>query len=517
MKHGWGGMNGLVNLGLSRPRLGTLDSIGTGLDKIGGVGAAYYAAGTWKAGAGLSGIIDRARVEGIGASGALSAIPAAGANSNGALGKLSASLVSGRLKGTAGIGKFPLLTAAQDLELGKASRAYPALDALLGQAKGASPLYSVGKVSALAGAIPKPRALGIPRTMLGAEADLSAVRSAASFLGSGKRADNLLSSAWNFGGRDSLLSGLPKGILSGVYTRLPGLLGADAVRNMGVWRGVMPLSGTSWLFGPPRGLDLLGTQGLGLLHGTLPALDAYDAIRRASGWGLGGLLDTIGRIDLEALREDALREARVWEARQPRTRIGFAALDAYDELHMGHPWVADRFLLDYLGIQPNDDRREALWSVLRQAFERTLTYPARWIVLEEERAAAYLRAAVYNEADRVERDRERPDRVWWTARDPETKEKIELRPVLEPDDILELMMKRSGNPADIVVPPLDDRGWILEMLYLEGTEQDRRVVSMIIAGFDLAAIAHAVGWPEVQRFQRKAQRWRIKLDHPPGG
>ena len=79
MKHGWGGMNGLVNLGLSRPRLGTLDSIGTGLDKIGGVGAAYYAAGTWKAGAGLSGIIDRARVEGIGASGALSAIPAAGA------------------------------------------------------------------------------------------------------------------------------------------------------------------------------------------------------------------------------------------------------------------------------------------------------------------------------------------------------------------------------------------------------------------------------------------------------
>lgn len=78
-------------------------------------------------------------------------------------------------------------------------------------------------------------------------------------------------------------------------------------------------------------------------------------------------------------------------------------------------------------------------------------------------------------------------------------------------------MKRMGNPADIVVPPPDDRGRVLEMLYVEGTEQDKMVVGMIIAGFDLAAIAHAVGWPEVQRFQRKAQRWKIKLDSSSGG
>lgn len=69
-------------------------------------------------------------------------------------------------------------------------------------------------------------------------------------------------------------------------------------------------------------------------------------------------------------------------------------------------------------------------------------------------------------------------------------------------------MKISGNPADLVAPPPDDKGRILQMLYLEGTEQDRRVVGKLIAGYDLAAVAAIVGWPEVQRFTRKAQRWR---------
>lgn len=516
MKRDWSGMNGLAGLGFSRSMLRTIDSAQSALDAldgVGSIGAAARAAGTLKAGAGLPKLVADARIEGIAGTGsgsALSAISAARkANSSVALGKSGVSLPGSIVKNAAGIGKLPLLSAVQKPELGKASRAYPALDALLGQAKGASRLYSADKVSDLARAIPKSAALGVPRTMLGAGSDLSAARSAASFLGSGSRAGDLFASSWKSGGWGGLLSGLPKDIQSGASFRSPGLLGADA----GAWRDVMSFSKTSWLFGPPRELGLFGVSGTGLLRGAFPALSAFDTARRATGLGLGSALDVISRINLEALREAAL----IREARRPRTRIGFAALDAYDELYMGHPWVADRFLLDYLGIQPNDDRREALWRVLREAFERTLAYPARWVVLEDDRAAAYLRVAVYNEADRVERDREFPDRVWWTARDPETKEKVELRPTLQPDDILELMMKRMGNPADIVVPPPDDRGRVLEMLYVEGTEQDKMVVGMIIAGFDLAAIAHAVGWPEVQRFQRKAQRWKMKLDSSSGG
>ena len=47
------------------------------------------------------------------------------------------------------------------------------------------------------------------------------------------------------------------------------------------------------------------------------------------------------------------------------------------------------------------------------------------------------------------------------------------------------------------------------MLYFEGTEQDRNMVVMIKAGLDLPDIADVVGWSEVQRFTRKAQRWSI--------
>lgn len=227
------------------------------------------------------------------------------------------------------------------------------------------------------------------------------------------------------------------------------------------------------------------------------------------------MLGTIGCVDFEALQ----RATRIREAWQPCTRIGFAALDAYDGFCMNHFWVADRFLADYLGIETNEDTREALWRVLKWTFERTVAWPAKWLMIDAEGAIRYLRAAVYKNARRVRRDKERPDRVWWTGRDPDTKKRAELPPPTRPpDNILEFMLGSSGNPADIVVPPPDDRGRILQMLYDEGTEQDRWVVGMIRAGLELAAIAHVVGWPEVQRFTRKAQRWRkIKLDPPPGG
>ncbi len=87
-------------------------------------------------------------------------------------------------------------------------------------------------------------------------------------------------------------------------------------------------------------------------------------------------------------------------------------MNAYDALYMSHPWVADQFLIEYLEIQPDADRREALWRVLRCAFERTVPYPARWIVMNDERAVVYLRTAIYREAKRVRRDLKMPDRVW---------------------------------------------------------------------------------------------------------
>ncbi len=50
------------------------------------------------------------------------------------------------------------------------------------------------------------------------------------------------------------------------------------------------------------------------------------------------------------------------------------------------------------------------------------------------------------------------------------------------------------------------------MLYSEGTQKDKKIVEMLHEGLNLPAIADVVGWSEVLRFQRKAQRWiRIKL------
>jgi hypothetical protein len=98
-------------------------------------------------------------------------------------------------------------------------------------------------------------------------------------------------------------------------------------------------------------------------------------------------------------------------------------------------------------------------------------------VLDDERAAVYLRAAVYKEERRVRRDLERRDRVWWTERDPETKKKLELpRPILQPESLLEFMAQRSETPENIVIGSPDERVQTLEMLYFEGTEQDKKIV-----------------------------------------
>lgn len=513
MKHKWGDMAGLANLGFSGSVLRSLNSLGSALEEAEHADAAIRGAGLGKMGAGLSGVLGgmdgRVRADG-GFAGMVARI----ADTNAALGKETGVRPTGN-----GVKDISGGTAARNLALGKASRPYAAFDGLPDLLKGASSLSSAFKAADLAGAIPKSTALGLPETMPGA--DLSAARTGFSFLGAGERADGIVSSAWKSGWKDDLLlSSWKSGLLSGASPGISGLFGtADALKDAGAWRNAMGLSDTDWLYGPTRGLGLLGkSSAAGVLGGTLPAFDALGDAYWVSGRALGGMLDTVGRIDFEAIRRAAEREARVREARRPRTRIGFAALEAYDAFYLGQPWAADSFLVEYLGIEPDEDRREALWRVLRWTFERTVPRPAKWIVLDDERAAGNLRGLVRIESKRVRRDKERPDRVWWEERDPVTKKKVELPPpTLQPEHTLEFMMKSSGDPAD-VVPPADERGRVLQMLYVEGTEQDRRMVGMLIAGFDLAAIARVVGWPEVQRFTRKAQRWRrIRLNHPPGG
>lgn len=516
MKRKWSSTADLLDLGLSRSALRALDSAESAMEVVERATADIRRAGIAQRGVGLPEVLGGMgdiRVGGAAAGLAAAAFPDIGANAAAALGKPNMDLAGEGLKGILG-GRFKDIAgvaSAKDLALGKASGPYPAFDGLSDLFKGASSLSSTFKAADLAGTIPKKSAtLGFSAKMLGA--DLSAAQSAASLLSARTKTDGLIASAWKPGWKDGLLlSGWKIDLLSSAAPKLSERLGmADAVKDSGALRNAMGLSGTDWLYGPPRELGLFGKVGAaGILRDAQPAFEALDLARRASGWDLGGLLGAVGRIDFDALRRAAEREARVREARRPRTRTGFAALEAYDAFYLGHPWVADRFLMEHLGIEPNEDRRESLWLVLKSTFERNTPRPAKWLVIDDEGAVRYLRAAVHKNARRVKRDKERPDRVWWEERDPATKKRVELSPpTLQPEYTLEFMMKASGNPADIVVPPTDDRGRVLQMLYFEGTEQDRKVVGLLIAGFDLAAVAAVAGWPEVQRFTRKAQRWR---------
>lgn len=256
--------------------------------------------------------------------------------------------------------------------------------------------------------------------------------------------------------------------------------------------------------------DLMRVGGLstgldGFLKRMMPT---FDSVGRY--WG--GIIESIGRIDFEELE----KAARIQEARRPRTAIGHAALEAFDALNMGHFWVADKFLIKYLGIEPNDDVREALWRVLKLAFQRNIPRPSRWILLDDQQAAWYLRGAIYKEARRVRRDKEMPDRVWWTERDPETKKKVELTPpTLQPEYTLEFLIEGVGNPADIVTSYMDDRAQVLALLYQEGSEEDKEFVRLLLSGYEQTDIASIYGWSKVLRFKRKAQRWRrIKLGPP---
>ena len=219
-----------------------------------------------------------------------------------------------------------------------------------------------------------------------------------------------------------------------------------------------------WIFNVMRQMDAMRT-----------GLDSFMSRMRSvfDGFGrhLSGIYEFIESVDWETMVESW----RIQEARRPRTKIGFAALDAYDAFYLNRLWVVDRFLTGYLGIQPSEDTREGLWRVLREAFERTISEPATWITLDDTKATFYLRVAVYNEARRVQRDREMADRIWWSEGEVEEDEEGRKlsKPALSSEDTLDFLIGWSPGPEALLIPPLDWRGHVLEMIYFEGTEQDK--------------------------------------------
>ncbi|PLS84302.1 MAG: hypothetical protein CYG60_18630, partial [Actinobacteria bacterium] len=166
--------------------------------------------------------------------------------------------------------------------------------------------------------------------------------------------------------------------------------------------------------------------------------------------------------------------------------------------------------------------RQALWVVLRSAFERPSGDGglSPWMEMEDEgEVAAYLRTAIFAEVRRIERDREVPERVWWEEKDlpkglSEDEKKEREKPSLDPE-IMRLIRGTTEDPADVVVRwesyELDARFQALALLHHHGTLQDRNMATLVLLeGYEPVDLAHVYGWPKVQAFQRKARTWRAK-------
>lgn len=305
-----------------------------------------------------------------------------------------------------------------------------------------------------------------------------------------------------------------------------------------------------------RGLDL---SGLGAAPGVWsPSLDGLADVLTGTGlheglaWAVG-LPEVFNySLGLNRLIEDSLRVAAgleasdrvyaaVWEAvptlplEEPFGPFGFEAYGVWTELCAGRYGAADDFMKRCLKLRPardleeRYDRRQALWVILRSAFEGRVGELPRWMEIEdEEEAAAYLRTAIFNEVGRIRQRRKNLDKVWWKEEEmpdnflPEEK-KARKSPVREVDLPAGLPQRRAEAPAKSVRAEdplkvvlrlesyeLDDRFRALVLLYHHGTLQDRDMVSLVLKGNEPVDLAQIYGWPKVQAFQRKAQRWKVK-------
>lgn len=329
MKRKWSSTADPVDLGLSRSALMALDSVESALEVVKRASADTQRGGIAQAGVGLTGVLGGmgdTRVGGAAAGLAAVAFPDVRANAAAALGKQNMDLAGEGFKGILGerFKDIAGVASAKDLMLGKASSPYPVFNGLSDLFEGASSLSSTFKAADLAGTIPKkPATFGLSAKMLRV-ANLSAVRSAASLLGARTRTDSIIASAWEPRWEDDHLLASWKGtLLSNATSGLPGRLWtAGAIKDSGALRYAMGLSGTDWLYGPPRELGLLGKFGAASgLCAALPVFDASDAACQASKWNLGGLIENLGLVDFDALRKAAERGARVRKARRPRATL----------------------------------------------------------------------------------------------------------------------------------------------------------------------------------------------------
>ena len=214
-------------------------------------------------------------------------------------------------------------------------------------------------------------------------------------------------------------------------------------------------------------------------------------------------------------------------AEEPFDSIVFAALEVWDEYGRGRCGAADAFMTRRLKLQrPRTrwvayDLRQALWVILRSAFERPSGDGGLppWMEMEDEgEVAAYLRTAIFAEVERIERDREVPERVWWKEKDlpeglSEDEKKEREKPSLDPE-IMRLIRGTTEDPADVVIRwesyELDARFQALALLHHHGTQRDRDMATLVLKGYEPVDLAHVYGWPKVQAFQRKARTWRVR-------
>ncbi len=182
--------------------------------------------------------------------------------------------------------------------------------------------------------------------------------------------------------------------------------------------------------------------------------------------------------------------------------LGIKALEALEALDSGRHWIADAFLKRYLKLYPTPERREALWRILKKGFEAPLAFPPLWLTLDQGRATAYLKVAVYNEAERIKCKREMKDRLWW----PKSGEvPLSLDPELGG-------VPHAEDPGVIVARKMDDRAQVLEALLADGTSRDRQIAGLVLGGeYSRAEIRNMVGNSTLQSFERKAQRMREKI------
>jgi hypothetical protein len=192
MKRKWSSTACLLDLGLSRSALRALDSAESAVEVVERATADIRRAGIAQRGVGLPGVLGGMgdiRVGGAAAGLVAAAFPDVGANAAAAFGKPNMGLAGEGLKSILGsrFKDIAGVASAKELARGKASSPYPAIGGLSDLFKGASSLSSTFKAADLAGTIPKKSAtLGFSAKMLGA--DLSAARSAASFLSAMQRA-----------------------------------------------------------------------------------------------------------------------------------------------------------------------------------------------------------------------------------------------------------------------------------------------------------------------------------------